>query len=155
MFFTKRKAIILIIICSIFFILTYNDVRSEEIKEISGNAQIIDGDTIKINSKKIRLYGIDAPEFKQMCKKPYLTIIFFTFTKDYPCGKISTQKLQKKLIENTQKNIYQTKLMLKMKKKAFGKVNLKCHGTLEEKNKFIILMHSLQSKNKDVQQKIF
>ena len=97
MFFTKRKAIILIIICSIFFILTYNDLRSEEIKEISGNAQIIDGDTIKINSKKIRLHGIDAPEFKQMCKKPYLTIIFFTFTKDYPCGKISTQKLQKKI----------------------------------------------------------
>ena len=97
MFFTKRKAIILIIICSIFFILTYNDVRSEEIKEISGNAQIIDGDTIKINSKRIRLHGIDAPEFKQMCKKPYLTIISFTFTKDYPCGKISTQKLQKKI----------------------------------------------------------
>ena len=97
MFFTKRKAIILIIICSIFFILTYKDVKSEEIKEISGNAQIIDGDTIKINSKKIRLHGIDAPEFNQMCKKPYLTIIFFTFTKDYPCGKISTQKLQKKI----------------------------------------------------------
>ena len=97
MFFTKRKAIILIIICSIFFILTYKDVKSEEIKEISGNAQIIDGDTIKINSKKIRLYGIDAPELKQMCKNPYLTIIFFTFTKDYPCGKISTQKLQKKI----------------------------------------------------------
>ncbi|WP_440907935.1 thermonuclease family protein [Candidatus Pelagibacter sp.] len=97
MFFTKKKAIILIIICSIFFILTYKDVKSEEIKEISGNAQIIDGDTIKINSKKIRLHGIDAPEFKQMCKKPYLTISFFTFTKDYPCGKISTQKLQKKI----------------------------------------------------------
>jgi endonuclease YncB( thermonuclease family) len=97
MFFTKRKAIILIIICSIFFILTYKDVKSEEIKEISVNAQIIDGDTIKINSKKIRLYGIDAPEFKQMCKKPYLKIIFFTFTKDYPCGKISTQKLRKKI----------------------------------------------------------
>ncbi len=97
MFFTKRKVIILIIICSIFFILTYNDVRSDEIKEISGNAQIIDGDTIKINSKKIRLYGIDAPEFKQMCKKPNLTIFFFTFTKDYPCGQISTQKLQKKI----------------------------------------------------------
>lgn len=97
MFFTKRKAIILIIICSIFFILTYNDVRSEEIKEISGNAKIIDGDTIKINSKKIRLYGIDAPEFKQTCKKTYLTIIFFTFTKDYPCGKISTENLKKKI----------------------------------------------------------
>ena len=100
MFFTKRKAIILIIIYSIFFILTYNDVRSEQIKEISGNAQIIDGDTIKINSKKIRLYGIDAPEFKQTCKKTFLTIIFFTFTKDYPCGKISTENLKKKINNN-------------------------------------------------------
>ena len=98
MFFTKKKVIILFIICSIIFILTYNDVKSEEIKEISGNAQIIDGDTIKINTKKIRLYGIDAPEFKQMCKKPYLTIMFFSFTKDYPCGKISAEKLKKKLI---------------------------------------------------------
>ena len=51
MFFTKRKAIILIIICSIFFILTYKDVRSEEIKEISGNAKIIDGDTIKMGKE--------------------------------------------------------------------------------------------------------
>ena len=98
MFFTKRKLIILIIICSIFFILTYNDVQSKEIKEISGNAQIIDGDTIKINSEKIRLHGIDAPEFKQMCNKTYLTIIFIKFTKDYPCGKISTEKLKKKSI---------------------------------------------------------
>ena len=97
MFFTKKKAIILIIICSIFFVLSYNDVKSGEVKEISGNAQIIDGDTIKINLKKIRLYGIDAPESKQMCKKTYLTIIFFNFTKDYPCGKISTQKLKKKI----------------------------------------------------------
>ena len=98
MFFTKRKAIILIIICAIFFILTYNDVKSDEIKEISGHAQIIDGDTIKINSKKIRLFGIDAPEFKQTCKKTYLTIVFFSFTKDYPCGVVSTEKLKKKLI---------------------------------------------------------
>ena len=101
MFFTKRKAIILIIICSIFFILTYKDVRSEEIKEISGNAQIVDGDTIKINAKKIRLYGIDAPEIKQMCKKPYLTIFMFTFYEDYFCGEKSTEALIKKI--NNQK----------------------------------------------------
>ncbi len=43
-------------ICFIIFILTYEDVKSEEIKEISGFAKIIDGDTIKINSKKIRLH---------------------------------------------------------------------------------------------------
>ena len=97
MFYTKKKLIILIIISSIFFILTYNDVRSENINKISGFAKIVDGDTIKINSKKIRLYGIDAPEKKQKCKKIYLTISFMSFTKDYMCGEVSTQKLIKKI----------------------------------------------------------
>ena len=97
MFYTKKKLIILIIISSIFFILTYNDVRSENINKISGFAKVVDGDTIKINSKKIRLYGIDAPEKKQKCKKTYLTISFMYLTKDYMCGEVSTQKLIKKI----------------------------------------------------------
>jgi len=101
MFYTKKKLIILIIISSIFFILTYNDVRSENINKISGFAKVVDGDTIKINSKKIRLYGIDAPEKKQKCKKTYLTISFMSFTKDYMCGEVSTEKLIKKI--NNQK----------------------------------------------------
>ena len=97
MFYTKKKLIILIIISTIFFILTYNDVRSENLNKISGFAKVVDGDTIKINSKKIRLYGIDAPEKKQKCKKTYLTISFMSFTKDYMCGEVSTQKLIKKI----------------------------------------------------------
>ena len=97
MFYTKKKLIILIIISIIFFILTYNDVRSENINKISGFAKVVDGDTIKINSKKIRLYGIDAPEKKQKCKKTYLTISFMSFTKDYMCGEVSTEKLIKKI----------------------------------------------------------
>ena len=97
MFYTKKKLIILIIISIIFFILTYIDVRSENINKITGFAKVVDGDTIKINSKKIRLYGIDAPEKKQKCKKTYLTISFISFTKDYMCGEISTQKLIKKI----------------------------------------------------------
>ena len=97
MFYTKKKLIILIIISSIFFILTYSDVRSENINKISGFAKVVDGDTIKINSKKIRLYGIDAPEKKQKCKKTYLTISFMSFTKDYMCGEVSTEKLIKKI----------------------------------------------------------
>ena len=60
-------------------------------------AEVIDGDTIKIEKKKIRLFGIDAPEKKQKCKKPWLTILFMTFNKDYPCGEISTLKLKKKI----------------------------------------------------------
>ena len=97
MFYTKKKLIILIIISIIFFILTYIDVRSENINKITGFAKVVDGDTIKINSKKIRLYGIDAPEKKQKCKKIYLTISFMSFTKDYMCGEVSTQKLIKKI----------------------------------------------------------
>ena len=36
-------------------------------KTIIGAAIIIDGDTVHINSNKIRLHGIDAPEIKQNC----------------------------------------------------------------------------------------
>ena len=97
MFYTKKKVLIIIIIFIIFSLFTYNDVRSEEIKEITGYAKIIDGDTIKINSKKIRLHGIDAPEKKQVCKKPYITIVFFSFSKNYLCGQVSTDKLTKKI----------------------------------------------------------
>ena len=97
MFYTKRKAFLFFIICGIFFILTYHDVKSSEISSVSGYAKIIDGDTIKINSKKIRLHGIDAPEKKQTCKKPYLIIGIFSFTKSYSCGQVSTDKLIKKI----------------------------------------------------------
>ena len=97
MFYTKKKVLIIVIIFIIFSLFTYNDVRSEEIKEISGYAKIIDGDTIKINSKNIRLHGIDAPEKKQVCKKPYITIVFFSFSKNYLCGQVSTDKLTKKI----------------------------------------------------------
>ena len=97
MFITQKKILIMKIIFILFFLLTYNDVRSEEIKEITGYAKVIDGDTIRINSKKIRLHGIDAPEKKQSCKKPYLTIVFFSFSKNYLCGQVSTNKLIKKI----------------------------------------------------------
>ena len=97
MFLNKIKLFLLISICLIFFFLTYNDVKSEEIKIISGIAKVTDGDTIRIEGKKIRFFGIDAPEKKQQCKKPWLTISFISFSKDYPCGQISTDKLKKKI----------------------------------------------------------
>ena len=97
MFLNKIKLFLLISICLIFFFLTYNDVKSEEVKIISGIAKVTDGDTIKINKKRIRLMGIDAPEKKQMCKKTWLAISFISFQKDYPCGQISTDRLKTKI----------------------------------------------------------
>lgn len=55
-------------------------------KTIIGAAIIIDGDTVHINSNKIRLHGIDAPEIKQNC-------IFKK--KNWSCGKQSTIELKK------------------------------------------------------------
>ena len=101
MFFTKRKAILLFLICLIFFFLTYQDVKSSEITSITGHAKVTDGDTIKINTFKIRLNGIDAPEKKQKCKRPYLEIFIFIFYEDYSCGQKSTEALIKKI--NNQK----------------------------------------------------
>ena len=97
MYLNKIKIFLQINICLIFFSLVNIDVKSEEIKVISGIAKVIDGDTIKINKKKIRLFGIDAPEKKQQCRRSSLSISFLTFGKDYPCGQISADRLRKKI----------------------------------------------------------
>ena len=62
MYLNKIKLFLVISICLIFFFLTYNDVKSYEIK-------IVDGDTIHLNNEKIRFTGIDTPELKQTCNK--------------------------------------------------------------------------------------
>ena len=60
--------------------------------EISGIPVITDGDTIKIENKKIRLHGIDAPEKKQSCIKN---------SKKYNCGKQATIALANKINGNS------------------------------------------------------
>jgi hypothetical protein len=42
--------------------------------DLVGRASIIDGDTIEIHGRRVRLFGIDAPESRQLCEvdgKPY------------------------------------------------------------------------------------
>ena len=69
---------------SIFFLLLIlNNAKSENF--ITGYAKVSDGDTIKISKYKIRLHGIDAPEMKQICERPYLKIGFFTITHYLEC----------------------------------------------------------------------
>ena len=97
MYLNKINLFLVTNIFLIFFLSSYNDVKSEEVKIISGIAKVTDGDTIRIEGKKIRFFGIDAPEKKQQCKKPWLTISFISFNKNYPCGQISTDKLKKKI----------------------------------------------------------
>ena len=62
MFLNKKKAIFLISAVSLLFILTFNQIKAQELK-------VVDGDTIHLNGEKIRFTGIDTPELKQTCIK--------------------------------------------------------------------------------------
>ena len=82
------------------FLIMFFLVQNLNSEEIYGNPKIIDGDTVHINSKKIRLEGIDAPEMRQQCQKVFLeisAIVGFNLKKDYPCGVISKEKLIDKI----------------------------------------------------------
>lgn len=52
--------------------------------DISGNAAVTDGDTIRIGDERIRLYGIDAPEKDQVCRHGQLS---------WPCGDEASKAL--------------------------------------------------------------
>ena len=82
-----------LILSSLLFLFITSHI-SAETKLIQGQADVIDGDTIVINNLKIRLFGIDAPEKKQFCKKIYLSFLIFNFKKDYKCGEKSTNALK-------------------------------------------------------------
>jgi len=53
--------------------------------DLVGKPRIIDGDTIVIADKRIRLHGIDAPESKQTCQTKK--------GKNWNCGAAATRAL--------------------------------------------------------------
>jgi endonuclease YncB( thermonuclease family) len=87
MYLNKINLFLVISICLIFFFLTYNDVKSIEVK-------VIDGDTIHLNGEKIRFTGIDTPELKQTCNKD---------NKIIPCGIEARKLLIDKISDNNVK----------------------------------------------------
>ena len=57
--------------------------------ELHGNAQIWDGDSLRIGEHRIRLLGIDAPELDQICKTQE-SLVQDSFV---PCGEIARDVL--------------------------------------------------------------
>ena len=91
----QKKNFYKILILFVIFFFQQNSFASV----FEGIPRVIDGDSLEINGNKIRLFGIDAPEKKQNCKKSYLIISFLNFQKKYECGLLATNQL-KKLINN-------------------------------------------------------
>lgn len=96
------KNIVTIIISLSLFLFLIFVANSSEVKKQSSNshnfdksfkakARALDGDSIMVGKKEVRLFGIDAPEYKQNCLDKN--------GKEYGCGKISFIYL-KKLVNN-------------------------------------------------------
>jgi endonuclease YncB( thermonuclease family) len=67
-------------------------------KEFSGKVYVIDGDSIKVGDKEVRLLLVDAPEYKQTC--------FNKNDEKYDCGKISRNFLLKLAHKKQTKCLY-------------------------------------------------
>ena len=93
MYLSKKKAILVTSVLLLVFFFTYTNIKSQDIK-------ITDGDTIKINGKKIRFSGIDTPELKQTCIKD---------GENNSCGLTAKQILIDKIAKNKVKCIKEGK----------------------------------------------
>jgi endonuclease YncB( thermonuclease family) len=62
-------------------------------EEIIGFAHVIDGDSISVDGREIRLEGIDAPEYRQTCQSSEAG------TDLYPCGQTAANFLKQLISE--------------------------------------------------------
>ena len=72
----------------LFALLALSCVLPASAQTLTGEARIIDADTVEIAGERLRLEGIDAPESRQTCKHG---------GKRYDCGKDATSALRKKI----------------------------------------------------------
>ena len=66
-------------------------ISPSALSQISGKAQVIDGDTLKVGRDLIGLFGIDAPENKQSCLRK---------EKRWPCRRLAREALRDRIGEN-------------------------------------------------------
>jgi len=55
--------------------------------DVTGRATVFDADTIRVDGQRIRLHGLDAPEYHQLCADAR--------EQSYTCGKAAARALRK------------------------------------------------------------
>ena len=60
-----RRTILAVMLIAALILVSAPDVLADD---LTGQASIIDGDTLEIHGTRIRLWGIDAPESDQLCR---------------------------------------------------------------------------------------
>ena len=83
----------------IFIFFIFSNSAFSETKLVSYNAskiKVTDGDSLGFGKEKIRLFGIDAPELKQICNDK--------FNKPYKCGEKAKEELNRFILSASEVN---------------------------------------------------
>lgn len=77
-----------ILFLALFILLNSSISFADEItSSASMPVKVVDGDSLEIGETRIRLIGIDAPEYKQFCKDKQ--------NHKYPCGQVALEHLRR------------------------------------------------------------
>ena len=86
--------------------------------DMSGPAEVLDGDTLEVAGQQIRLYGIDAPDNRQTCERR---------SRLWPCGARAAQTLVR-LVDQRPVTCYERD------RDALGRVHAVCYAAGRELN---------------------
>ena len=86
--------------------------------DMSGPAEVLDGDTLEVGGQRIRLYGIDAPDSRQTCERE---------SRLWPCGARAAQTLGR-LVDQRPVICYERD------RDALGRVHAVCYAAGRELN---------------------
>ena len=90
--------------------------------ELSGPVEVLDGDTLELSGRQIRLFGIDAPDRRQTCERR---------SRAWPCGARATETLAR-LVGGRDVICYERD------RDAFGRVQAVCYAAGRELNSAMV-----------------